>query len=68
MIDFIKAHGTENDFVILMDEATQVKLTEDRVRHLADRRAGIGGDGVIRIATGDALVSAGVLTLSLIHI
>ena len=61
MIEFIKAHGTENDFVILMDEATQVNLTEDRVRHLADRRAGIGGDGVIRIATGDALVSAGVL-------
>ncbi|WP_408925623.1 diaminopimelate epimerase [Corynebacterium sp. YSMAA1_1_F7] len=61
MIDFIKAHGTENDFVILMDEATQVNLTEDRVRHLADRRVGIGGDGVIRIATGEALVGAGVL-------
>lgn len=61
MIEFIKAHGTENDFVILMDEATQVNLTEDRVRHLADRRAGIGGDGVIRIATGDALLNAGVL-------
>lgn len=61
MIEFIKAHGTENDFVVLMDEATQVNLTEERVRHLADRRAGIGGDGVIRIATGDALVSAGVL-------
>lgn len=61
MIEFIKAHGTENDFVVLMDEATQVNLTEERVRYLADRRAGIGGDGVIRIATGDALVSAGVL-------
>ena len=61
MIEFIKAHGTENDFVVLMDEATQVNLTEDRVRHLADRRAGIGGDGVIRVATGDALVGAGVL-------
>lgn len=61
MIEFIKAHGTENDFVVLMDEATQVNLTEERVRHLADRRAGIGGDGLIRIATGDALVSAGVL-------
>lgn len=61
MIEFIKAHGTENDFVVLMDEATQVNLTEERVRHLADRRAGIGGDGVIRIATGDALVGAGVL-------
>ena len=61
MIEFIKAHGTENDFVVLMDEATQMNLTEERVRHLADRRAGIGGDGVIRIATGDALVGAGVL-------
>lgn len=61
MIEFIKAHGTENDFVVLMDEAIEVNLTEERVRHLADRRAGIGGDGVIRVATGDALLNAGVL-------
>lgn len=61
MIDFFKAHGTENDFVVLMDESVEVDLTENRVRQLADRRAGIGGDGVIRIATGDALIGAGVL-------
>lgn len=61
MIEFMKAHGTENDFVVLLDEAVEVQLSEERVRVLADRRAGIGGDGVIRIATADALVNAGVL-------
>lgn len=61
MIEFMKAHGTENDFVVLLDEAVEVQLSEERVRVLADRRAGIGGDGVIRIATGDGLVNAGVL-------
>ena len=61
MIEFMKAHGTENDFVVLLDEAVEVQLSEERVRVLADRRAGIGGDGVIRIAPADALVNAGVL-------
>ena len=42
---FVKGHGTENDFVIVPAE---VDLTPERVRALCDRRAGIGGDGVIR--------------------
>lgn len=42
---FVKGHGTENDFVIVRGD---VELTPERVRALADRRAGIGGDGVIR--------------------
>ena len=42
---FVKGHGTENDFVIVPGD---VELTPERVRALADRRAGIGGDGVIR--------------------
>ena len=42
---FFKGHGTENDFVIV---PADVDLTPERVRALCDRRAGIGGDGVIR--------------------
>jgi len=47
---FWKGHGTENDFVIVPAE---VDLTPERVRALCDRRAGIGGDGVIRAVRGD---------------
>jgi diaminopimelate epimerase len=47
---FVKGHGTENDFVIVPAE---VDLTTDRARALCDRRAGIGGDGVIRAARED---------------
>ena len=45
---FVKGHGTENDFVVVPGD---VELTPERVRALADRRAGIGGDGVIGAAT-----------------
>ena len=47
---FTKGHGTENDFVLLDDRAGVLDLTPELVRALADRRAGIGGDGVIRVA------------------
>jgi len=43
----VKGHGTENDFVIV---PADVDLTAERARALCDRRAGIGGDGVIRAA------------------
>lgn len=52
---FLKGHGTENDFVVLPDHDGSVHghLPEDeladRVRALCDRRAGIGGDGVLRV-------------------
>lgn len=60
-VAFVKAHGTENDFVVLIDPDVEQDLSVERVRRLADRRAGIGGDGVIRVATAQALVHAGVL-------
>jgi len=47
---FRKGHGTENDFVIV---PADVELTPERVRALCDRRAGIGGDGVIRAVRQD---------------
>ncbi len=46
---FTKGHGTENDFVLLPDLDGTLDLTPAQVRALADRRAGIGGDGVIRV-------------------
>lgn len=49
MARFSKGHGTENDFVLLPDPDGTLELTAAQVRRLADRRAGIGGDGVIRV-------------------
>ena len=48
---FLKGHGTENDFVLLPDHDGSVHglLDAARVRALCDRRAGIGGDGVLRV-------------------
>ncbi|MFL6130032.1 MAG: diaminopimelate epimerase [Mycobacteriales bacterium] len=47
LLRFVKGHGTENDFVLLPD--ADLPLTPDLVRALCDRRAGIGGDGVLRV-------------------
>lgn len=49
-LEFVKGHGTENDFVLLPDPDDAIALTPDLVRGLCDRRAGIGADGVIRVA------------------
>lgn len=58
---FIKAHGTQNDFVFIVDPDATEDLNQQRVRRIADRRAGIGGDGVIRVATAASLVDANVI-------
>ena len=63
---FIKAHGTENDFVFIVDPQAAFDLSDDRVRSIADRRAGVGGDGVIRVATASSLVDANVLEKKLL--
>ena len=46
---FTKGHGTENDFVLVPDLDGSRPLSVEEVRFLADRRAGIGADGVIRV-------------------
>jgi diaminopimelate epimerase len=46
-VRFVKGHGTENDFVLLPEPPED--LTADLVRALCDRRAGIGGDGVLAV-------------------
>jgi diaminopimelate epimerase len=55
-IKFTKGHGTENDFVLVADLEGAHKLTADQVRLLANRRAGIGGDGVIRVVPTEMAV------------
>ncbi|MDO5626693.1 MAG: diaminopimelate epimerase [Mobilicoccus sp.] len=48
-LPFVKGHGTENDFVLVPDPEGVHDLSDAQVRLLADRQAGIGGDGVIRV-------------------
>jgi diaminopimelate epimerase len=48
-LSFTKGHGTENDFVLVPDLDGVLGLTAELAAALADRRAGIGGDGVIRV-------------------
>ena len=45
---FAKGHGTQNDFVVLVDRENMQPLSPEQVRRICDRRAGIGGDGVLR--------------------
>ncbi|MDR3202518.1 MAG: diaminopimelate epimerase [Bifidobacteriaceae bacterium] len=45
---FAKGHGTENDFVLYSDPDGGTPLTGAMAAALADRRAGVGADGVIR--------------------
>lgn len=49
-MEFVKAHGAGNDFVLLPDPDDRLVLDEAMVRALCDRHRGIGGDGVIRLA------------------
>src|SRR5579875_3520108 len=55
---FAKGHGTENDFVILPDPDAGVMLTPGLVARLCDRRAGLGGDGLLRVVRTAALAGA----------
>jgi len=48
----MKMHGAGNDFVILDGRTRALGLTTARVRHLADRRLGIGCDQLISLEPG----------------
>ncbi|PRX46439.1 diaminopimelate epimerase [Prauserella shujinwangii] len=54
-IEFLKGHGTQNDFVLLPDAAGLLDLTPDRVAALCDRQRGLGADGVLRVVRSAAL-------------
>jgi diaminopimelate epimerase len=48
-MNFVKGHGTGNDFVLLPDPDGALALTPERVAALCDRHRGIGADGVLRV-------------------
>jgi diaminopimelate epimerase len=48
-LEFVKGHGTGNDFVIIPDPEGALPLPAALVAGLCDRRFGIGGDGVLRV-------------------
>src|SRR5580765_7589073 len=52
-LPFVKGHGTENDFVLIPDLAGQWRLSAAQVAAMCDRRAGIGGDGILRVVPTD---------------
>ncbi|MFC8678441.1 diaminopimelate epimerase [Streptomyces griseorubiginosus] len=53
-IPFLKGHGTENDFVIIPDPENALDLPRETVAALCDRRAGIGGDGLLHVVRSAA--------------
>ncbi|OBI79434.1 diaminopimelate epimerase [Mycobacterium sp. E740] len=57
---FAKGHGTQNDFVLLADVGCELTLTPPAVAALCDRRRGLGADGVLRVTTAQAALTAGV--------
>jgi diaminopimelate epimerase len=57
-IDFLKGHGTQNDFVLLPDPTGRLELTVERVAALCDRGRGLGADGVLRVVRSEAIGQA----------
>ncbi|MDY6050550.1 MAG: diaminopimelate epimerase [Corynebacterium sp.] len=53
--EFVKGHGTENDFIIVDDPTGRTSLDAQTVRQLCDRHAGIGADGVLRVVRSSEL-------------
>ncbi|GLF99686.1 diaminopimelate epimerase [Streptomyces yaizuensis] len=53
-VPFLKGHGTENDFVIVHDPDNALDLPAATVARLCDRRAGVGGDGLLHVVRSAA--------------
>jgi diaminopimelate epimerase len=47
LVNFFKMNGLGNDFVIIEDYADIIKLNEDQIRELANRKTGIGFDQLV---------------------
>jgi diaminopimelate epimerase len=47
-----KHEGAGNDFLVVLDPDDTIRLSVAEVRLLADRRRGIGADGIIRVGPG----------------
>jgi diaminopimelate epimerase len=57
-LSFTKGHGTENDFVLVPDLDGTLGLSSSLAVALADRRTGVGGDGVIRVVPTELVEDA----------
>ena len=47
-----KHEGAGNDFLVVLDPEDRIRLSVAQVRLLADRRRGVGADGIIRVGPG----------------
>lgn len=47
--ELIKGHGTQNDFLVLIDPDREVEVSAGDVAAVCDRRAGVGADGFVRV-------------------
>jgi diaminopimelate epimerase len=54
-IPFTKGHGTQNDFVLLLDPDGELELTAATVAALCDPYSGFATDGLIRVVRSAAL-------------
>lgn len=48
-------HGTENDFLLLLDEADRIQISPDAIAKFCNRQSGIGADGFIRMVKRDGI-------------
>lgn len=46
-VEFVKAHALGNDFIIIDALARKIEFSAEKVRHLCDRRFGVGADGIL---------------------
>ncbi|MFA5592336.1 MAG: diaminopimelate epimerase [Micavibrio sp.] len=51
-LNFLKMHGLGNDFVIIDGRDNPVRLAAEQIRHMGDRRRGIGFDQLILLENG----------------
>jgi diaminopimelate epimerase len=58
-IRFVKGHGTRNDFVVLPDLDDALRLSDEDVQAICDRRSGLGADGILRVVRSSVAGQSG---------
>ena len=53
LVSFTKMHGLGNDFVVIDAVDQPVDLSPDQIRHIADRRLGVGCDQLLLVEASD---------------